>query len=51
MGLSIGVSEWSEGKTLDEILDIADREMYASKSTRVVERTPLTQLLPKVRQV
>jgi diguanylate cyclase (GGDEF)-like protein len=51
MALSIGVSEWAEGKTLDEILDIADREMYASKSTQMVERTPLTQLLPKTRQV
>jgi diguanylate cyclase (GGDEF)-like protein len=49
MGLSIGVSEWSEGKTLDEILDIADREMYASKSTHMVE--PLTQLLPRIPQV
>jgi diguanylate cyclase (GGDEF)-like protein len=30
--LSIGVSEWSDGKTLDEILDTADREMYAEKA-------------------
>src|SRR3989449_8731926 len=30
--LSIGVSEWSDGETLDEILDAADREMYAEKA-------------------
>jgi len=30
--LSIGVSEWSDGKTLDEILDAADREMYQEKA-------------------
>lgn len=32
VGLSIGVAEWSEGNTLDEILDAADQEMYASKT-------------------
>lgn len=32
VSLSIGVAEWSEGETLDEILDTADREMYASKA-------------------
>jgi diguanylate cyclase (GGDEF)-like protein len=31
MSLSIGVAEWREGVTLDEVLDAADREMYASK--------------------
>jgi len=30
--LSIGVSEWSDGETLDEILDAADREMYTEKA-------------------
>jgi len=30
--LSIGVAEWSDGKTLDEVLDVADREMYAEKA-------------------
>jgi diguanylate cyclase (GGDEF)-like protein len=29
--LSIGVSEWKDGKTLDEVLDVADHEMYAAK--------------------
>ncbi len=33
VGLSIGMAEWAEGKTLDEILDTADQEMYASKSS------------------
>lgn len=30
--LSIGAAEWQDGKTLDEILDSADREMYAEKN-------------------
>jgi diguanylate cyclase (GGDEF)-like protein len=34
LNLSIGVSEWCEGKTLDELLDEADREMYAAKANR-----------------
>jgi diguanylate cyclase (GGDEF)-like protein len=31
MSLSIGVAEWTAGATLDEVLEAADREMYASK--------------------
>jgi len=34
LSLSIGVSEWSDGATLDELLDEADREMYAAKADR-----------------
>jgi hypothetical protein len=30
--LRIGGAEWSEGKTIDELLDDADREMYAAKA-------------------
>jgi diguanylate cyclase (GGDEF)-like protein len=30
--LSIGVSEWSDGMTLNQLLDEADREMYAVKA-------------------
>jgi GGDEF domain-containing protein len=30
--LSVGISEWSDGKTLDEMLDAADRAMYAEKA-------------------
>jgi diguanylate cyclase (GGDEF)-like protein len=32
LSLSIGVSEWSEGKTLDVLLDSADNAMYAAKA-------------------
>jgi diguanylate cyclase (GGDEF)-like protein len=32
LSLSIGVSEWSDGMTLDQLLDEADREMYAVKA-------------------
>jgi len=32
VSLSIGIAEWSEGKTLDEVLDVADQDMYAKKS-------------------
>lgn len=31
LNLSIGISEWSDGRTLDEMLDAADRAMYAEK--------------------
>ncbi|HYM79102.1 MAG TPA: GGDEF domain-containing protein [Candidatus Dormibacteraeota bacterium] len=33
LSLSIGISEWSDGKTLDEMLDAADRAMYAEKAS------------------
>jgi diguanylate cyclase (GGDEF)-like protein len=33
LNLSIGISEWSDGKTLDEMLDAADRAMYAEKGS------------------
>ena len=32
--LSVGVAEWSDGKTLDEVLDLADQDMYAKKAHR-----------------
>jgi diguanylate cyclase (GGDEF)-like protein len=32
LNLSIGVSEWSDDMTLDQLLDEADREMYAAKA-------------------
>jgi diguanylate cyclase (GGDEF)-like protein len=38
LSLSIGVSEWSEGMTLDGLLDSADREMYAAKATNALKR-------------
>jgi diguanylate cyclase (GGDEF)-like protein len=30
--LSIGVAEWADGQTLEELLDSADRQMYAAKA-------------------
>lgn len=38
LSFSIGVSEWSDGMTLDELLDSADREMYAAKATNKLQR-------------
>lgn len=38
LSLSIGISEWSDGMTLDEMLDSADREMYAAKANRTLDR-------------
>ena len=32
LSLSIGAAEWVDGKTLDEVLDTADRQMYARKN-------------------
>ena len=32
ISLSIGSAEWVEGKTLDEVLDVADQNMYESKN-------------------
>lgn len=32
LSLSVGISEWRDGKTLDEMLDAADRAMYAEKA-------------------
>jgi diguanylate cyclase (GGDEF)-like protein len=31
LALSMGLAEWSEGKTLDQVLDEADRAMYSTK--------------------
>lgn len=38
LSLSIGVSEWSDGMTLDQLLDEADREMYAAKASHTLDR-------------
>jgi diguanylate cyclase (GGDEF)-like protein len=35
VGLSIGTAEWTDGKTLDEVLDLADQNMYKAKFQRV----------------
>jgi diguanylate cyclase (GGDEF)-like protein len=32
LSLSIGVAEWSDSKTLEEMLDVADRDMYTAKA-------------------
>ncbi len=34
IGLSIGIAGWTDGKTLDEVLDQADQNMYAVKAER-----------------
>jgi diguanylate cyclase (GGDEF)-like protein len=39
VSLSIGMAEWTDGKTLDEVLDVADRNMYEQKS----HRAPLSE--------
>lgn len=33
VSLSIGVAEWREGETLDQVLDRADRQMYEVKNS------------------
>ena len=38
LNLSIGVSEWSDGMTLDQLLDEADREMYAAKANHTLSK-------------
>jgi diguanylate cyclase (GGDEF)-like protein len=37
--LSIGMAEWTDGKTLDEVLDLADKNMYEEKSRRATSST------------
>lgn len=32
LSLSIGLAEWKDGETLDEVLDVADQDMYMSKN-------------------
>jgi|GraSoi2013_100cm_1033763.scaffolds.fasta_scaffold65675_1 diguanylate cyclase (GGDEF)-like protein len=39
VSLSIGMAEWIDGKTLDEVLDLADRNMYQEK----FHRAPLSE--------
>lgn len=39
VSLSIGMAEWTDGKTLDEVLDLADRNMYEEK----FHRAPLSE--------
>ena len=40
ISLSIGVAEWTDGKTIDEVLDVADQDMYAQKATRASQSAP-----------
>ena len=39
---SIGMAQWSDGKTLDEILDLADHDMYAVKAASKLQSSPAT---------
>jgi diguanylate cyclase (GGDEF)-like protein len=40
VSLSIGMAEWTDGKTLDEVLDLADRQMYEEKFQRAPSSDP-----------
>lgn len=40
ISLSIGVAEWIEGKTIDEVLDLADQDMYARKAASAAQSPP-----------
>ena len=40
LALSIGFSAWTPGKTVDEILNEADKEMYTAKATSKDRRPP-----------
>ncbi len=40
VGLSIGMAEWKDGKTLDEVLDLADKQMYEEKFRRAPSSEP-----------
>ena len=35
--VSVGVAEWKDGQTLDEVLDAADQDMYAIKKGQIVK--------------
>ena len=37
VAVSVGVAEWEEDKTLDEVLDAADQDMYAIKNGQAVK--------------
>jgi diguanylate cyclase (GGDEF)-like protein len=40
ISLSIGMAEWTDGKTLEEVLDLADRNMYENKFQRAPSSEP-----------
>jgi diguanylate cyclase (GGDEF)-like protein len=40
ISLSIGLAEWTDGKTIDEVLDLADQQMYAKKAESGSESSP-----------
>jgi len=45
LSLSVGRSEWTDGKTLDQVLDAADRDMYARKLPEI-RRASVASLRP-----
>jgi diguanylate cyclase (GGDEF)-like protein len=52
VNLSIGVAEWTEGVTLDEVLDAADRDMYAAKpGANLLKREDQQRMRPRERPV
>ena len=40
ISLSIGTAEWQDGKTLDQMLDAADRSMYEQKNATTLRTIP-----------
>ena len=36
LSVSVGAAEWEDGKTLDEVLDTADHDMYAIKNAQTM---------------
>jgi len=46
LSLSVGISEWKDGSTLDEMLDAADRAMYAEKASNKPRLAALNPIQP-----
>ncbi len=51
LSLSIGISEWSDGVTLDELLDEADRQMYAEKANQALDKGQISIVKAAARKI